>query len=521
MQRCAIIWLLVACSFTRAANILYIDAVASPSHFIWHRALIHALAAKGHNVTALSVDIEDKPVQNVTYIKLEGVYESLLSQEKDSLEMNFFEMEDMNTLSLLYMFSKFKVLCCEFTLKTKGLKDLLSYPQDFKFDLIISDYLNGPCVSSVAQHRFGRPPLIGATAFHVLTTTTSITGAYSYSASVPNHEFNHPQEMSYCARFENVVYHHFEELLKVYHMLPQIDKIVRNQFPDIPYVGDLEKETRIVLLNSNPVIQYSESTMPNVVSVGGMQIVKSKELPDDLKKVVENAKNGAILFSIGTNVRSDMLGDERLIEILNAMGHFPEYQFLWKFESDKMPIEVPKNVYIRKWMPQNDLLAHPNLKLFITHSGLLSTQEAIWNGVPIIGFPVFSDQHQNINYCVQQGVGKRLSLKNVKSKELVDAIKEVMENGRYRENMSELSKLFRDQKETPLERAVWWVEWVLRNPTTKVLQSNAVRLSWFVKYSFDVIVPLLLAVFMVLSISAKVVKNMLHSKRTHNKVKGE
>ncbi|XP_062550536.1 UDP-glucosyltransferase 2-like [Armigeres subalbatus] len=521
MQRCAIILLLVACSLTRAANILYIDGVASPSHFIWHKALIHALAAKGHNVTALSVDVEDKPVQNVTYIKLEGVYESLLSEEEGSLEMDFFEIGDMNTLSVLYMFNEYTVLGCKFTLNTKGLKQLLDYPRDFKFDLIISDYLNGPCVSSVAQHRFGRPPLIGATAFHGLTTTTPMTGAYSYSASVPNHEFNHPQAMSYCKRFENFVYNHFEELSKVYYMLPQVDKIVRKEFPDIPYVGDLEKETRIVLLNSNPVIQYSEPTMPNVISVGGMQIVKSKELPDDLKKVVENAKNGAILFSLGTNLRSDMLGDERLIEILNAMGHFPEYQFLWKFESDKMPIEVPKNVYIRKWMPQNDLLAHPNVKLFITHSGLLSTQEAVWNGVPIIGFPVFADQHQNINYCVQQGVGKRLSLKNVKSKELVDAIKEVMADGRYRQNMSELSRLFRDQKETPLERAVWWVEWVLRNPTTQILQSNAIRLSWFAKYSFDVIVPILLVVFVVLSISAKVVCKVLHSKKRQTKVKGE
>lgn len=261
--------------------------------------------------------------------------------------------------------------------------------------------------------------------------------------------------------------------------------------------------------------------MPNVISVGGLQIVKPKELPADLKKVVENAKNGVILFSLGTNVRSDLLGDERIIEILNAMGQFPEYQFLWKFESDTMPIAVPKNVYIRKWMPQNDLLAHPNLKLFITHSGLLSTQEAIWNGVPIIGFPVFADQHQNINYCVGQGVGKRMTIKNVKSGELVDAIRELMTDSRYRENMLKFSKLFRDQKELPLERAVWWVEWVLRHPHTQILQSSAVRLGWFVKYSFDVVIPLVVIGFIALSVLAKTIKYVLYRTRRPTKTKRE
>lgn len=380
-------------------------------------------------MTVLSVDIEETPKSNITYIKVEGVYEALYEDSEKSL-VNFFEMGQMSPFSVLRLFNEYSTFGCELSLKSKGLRQLLDYPDDFRIDLIISDYLNGPCLAAIAQHKFGRPPYITATAFHGLTTTTTMSGAYSYSASVPNHEFNTPQSMNYCQRFMNFLYNHWEELLKTYEMTPAIDKMVRGVVPDIPYVGELEKDTRLILLNANSVIQYSEASMPNVIPVGGMQIVEPKELPDDLKKVVEHAKNGAILFSLGTNVRSDTLGNERIIEILNAMGQVSEYQFLWKFESDTMPIEVPKNVYIRKWMPQNDLLAHPNLKLFITHSGLLSTQEAIWNGVPIIGYPVFADQHQNINYCTEQGVGKRLSIKNVKSNELVNAIRELMTDGR-------------------------------------------------------------------------------------------
>lgn len=55
-------------------------------------------------------------------------------------------------------------------------------------------------------------------------------------------------------------------------------------------------------------------------------------------------------------MKSKDLGDARIKHILKAFANFPEYTFLWKFESDKLPMELPNNVLIRKWIPQNDVL---------------------------------------------------------------------------------------------------------------------------------------------------------------------
>lgn len=51
------------------------------------------------------------------------------------------------------------------------------------------------------------------------------------------------------------------------------------------------------------------------------------------------------------------------------------YKILWKFEDDQLEGK-PNNIKTNKWLPQQDLLGHPNIKLFITQGGLQSLEEA-------------------------------------------------------------------------------------------------------------------------------------------------
>lgn len=47
---------------------------------IRNSALVNALAAKGHNLTILSVDKDPNPPKNVHYIQMEGVYEYMYKE---------------------------------------------------------------------------------------------------------------------------------------------------------------------------------------------------------------------------------------------------------------------------------------------------------------------------------------------------------------------------------------------------------------------------------------------------------
>jgi len=65
-------------------------------------------------------------------------------------------------------------------------------------------------------------------------------------------------------------------------------------------------------------------------------------------------------------------------------------------------------------------LAHPKIRLFIYQGGLQSTEEAVYNAVPLIGLPILADQYTNVNKMVSLGVAKYLNYRNI-SREIVNS----------------------------------------------------------------------------------------------------
>ena len=98
-----------------------------------------------------------------------------------------------------------------------------------------------------------------------------------------------------------------------------------------------------------------------------------------------------------------------------------------KWEADTLEGQ-PKNVFISKWLPQDDVLAHPNIKLFISHCGMGGVVEAQYHGVPIIGLPLFAEQSTNAQSVEREGWGKTLDYATLTEESLRRAISEVLNN---------------------------------------------------------------------------------------------
>lgn len=70
--------------------------------------------------------------------------------------------------------------------------------------------------------------------------------------------------------------------------------------------------------------------------------------------------------------------------------------------------------------------AHPNLKAYVTHGGQLGTIEAVHNGVPLVGIPMYYDQHGNIQNMVDKGVAVKLGLNELTKEKILAALKTVI-----------------------------------------------------------------------------------------------
>ena len=58
-------------------------------------------------------------------------------------------------------------------------------------------------------------------------------------------------------------------------------------------------------------------------------------------------------------------------------------------------LQLPSNVKIVSWAPQNDVLGHPAVKLFVTQAGINSLYEAIYHAKPVVSVPLIADQPVN------------------------------------------------------------------------------------------------------------------------------
>ncbi|CAH1266945.1 UGT2A3 [Branchiostoma lanceolatum] len=177
-------------------------------------------------------------------------------------------------------------------------------------------------------------------------------------------------------------------------------------------------------------------------------------------------------------------------EVMAAAFARLRQKVVWRYTGDK-PTSLGNNTKLVAWLPQNDLLGHPKTRAFITHAGSNGICEALQHGVSMVCMPFFGDQPANAARVVARGLGVKLDFSTVTVDEFHRAIVHVLTNISYRETAARLSRLHRDQPQSPMERAVWWVENVIKHGGLPHLRARAVELPWYQYYLLDVAVFLL------------------------------
>ncbi|OWR46327.1 UDP-glycosyltransferase UGT33J1 [Danaus plexippus plexippus] len=261
---------------------------------------------------------------------------------------------------------------------------------------------------------------------------------------------------------------------------------------DIPPLHELANNVNLLFLNVHPIWIDNQPVPPNVVFIGGIHKQPPEEIPTDLLYFLNASTNGFVYISFGTNVKPSLLPPEKIDIMIKVLSKLP-YSVLWKWDKEGMPRQTNNIKYV-PWVPQKDILMHPNIKLFVTQCGLQSTEEAINALVPLIGIPVLGDQFYNAEKYVYHGIGIKLDLDYLSEEVFSGALETILNSKSYRENLIRLRKIMNDQPESALQRAIWWIDYTLRHGGAKHLRARGANITWAQYLELELVFTVLSAV---------------------------
>ncbi|XP_072381210.1 UDP-glycosyltransferase UGT5-like [Diabrotica undecimpunctata] len=474
-----LIFLLKIISNVSGYEILVVFPSPVPSHYILGNALARGLANAGHSVTMVSSFEEKDPPKNGSYKDV--VLTGMIDMMKDLNAPQWMEFGDMNPIKIIYLMDTPGHAITNFTLRHPNFRELLNSGKTF--DVIILEQFLNDALKVLGCH-FNAPviPLGTCTPSMWVNQPSGNPEVPSY---VPDLYQDFPTRMNIWQRGMNSLFVVARRIMNDFIFLPVQEEFVNQHFPHCAKGKDFYYDVSLTLVNHHETINDPRPLVPSMIAIGGFHINPPKKLPKELQIFLDEAKEGVIYFSVGSNVMPSSLGNATVEAIVNALKKRKE-KVLWKWD-DSVFSSKPANFKVGKWFSQQDVLAHPNVKLFITHGGLLSLQEAVYNAVPVLVLPIFADQFRNGILVEENGLGLNLPIRTVTEPALVDKIDRIMSDSKYKENMQKRSKLFRSRPVNPLDLAIFWVEYVAENKGAPHLKVQYLNIEWYKILLLDVI----------------------------------
>ncbi|XP_017768996.1 PREDICTED: UDP-glucuronosyltransferase 1-9-like isoform X4 [Nicrophorus vespilloides] len=461
-------------------RILGLFPYVGKSHFKVFQPALEALALKGHDVHVVSYFPSNNNIE--TYHDVQ-----LLDMNNSSEHTIRFDV-DYTTRLVKYLtpveFGEMSIEICS----NLNNPDVLKL-KDMQFDVVLVELFNTDCFLGLVHQL--KAPFIGVASHVLMPFTNKIIGNVDNPSYIPNQFMHFSDKMSFLERLENTFVYLLSHVLHYIYVEQPDNEIIRQHFGnDMPYVGELAKNVSLILVNSHFTLNLPRPLVPGIIEISGMHIGQPKKPPMNIEKWINESKDGVIYFSMGSMIKGHTFPEHKKQAFLRAFGRLKQ-RVLWKWENDTMPGK-PDNVMIQKWMPQFDILCHPNVKGFVSHGGLLGTTEAVHCGVPVVVMPQFGDQHTNARALEAGGGGIVLDFHNIEEDTVYRALKTILDP-EFNKKAKQLSERFRDRPMPPLETAIYWIEYVARHKGADHMRTAAVNMPFYQYLLLDVIAFLILA----------------------------
>uniref|UniRef100_A0A8R1HXJ2 UDP-glucuronosyltransferase n=1 Tax=Caenorhabditis japonica TaxID=281687 RepID=A0A8R1HXJ2_CAEJA len=452
-----LVLLIFLCVFTKqiyTSKILIFNPIFGFSHVKFISKLADIIADHGHNVTLFqpyhnAMKNIDGLVKNEN-IKILNYYpdhfEELKKEETQTFPI-FWDSKLMN-IPVLGAFVMPKVLGSAFQkTATQVLKDqtVLNELKNEKFDVMMAETFE--ITGIYLAHLLDIPciPFMSAVRYPIFS---QLFGQPSILGYVPHIGSQMAPEAGFYDRLNDVYRQFFMSITQ-----ERLNEFQNNVIEEaigrpVPYWKDLVKQSPIYITNSNPYLDYAVPSTATIVHAGGITMdLEKKKKPQKLTEEYEQIlteRESTVLISFGSVIRSYEMPETFKAGIIQMFENLPNVTFIWKYEKDDVEFEktLPKNVHLKKWVPQPALLADKRLKVFVTHGGLGSIMELAYAGKPAIVVPIFGDQPHNAVMLERHGGAVAYDKFELQDGEkLTKVINDMMSNQRFPNHRSQVPSI--------------------------------------------------------------------------------
>uniref|UniRef100_G3PL46 UDP-glucuronosyltransferase n=1 Tax=Gasterosteus aculeatus TaxID=69293 RepID=G3PL46_GASAC len=472
------------------------------SHWINMKPLLETLIDRGHQVTVLvpstSMFMSTKEPSRFGYepFNVSVSMETMEKFMKDFLQFSMYEIDHMSYVQIYIRFMDMMednlnkmFIYLDGVVKSEPIMKKL---KDRKYDLLLADpvYRGGDLVADILGI-----PLIFSLRFSLAHHWERQCGQLPAPPSfVPGAMSKLTDRMDFSERVWNFLFYALQDIVIDHVSWNVLDKYYSEVKGTPTSACETMGRADIWLMRNYWDFDFPRPSLPNFKFVGGIHCRPAKPLPEDMEEFVQSSGDaGIVVFSLGSLISN--ITTEKANIIASALAQIPQ-KVLWRY-SGEAPATLGVNTRIYNWIPQNDLLGHPKTRAFITHGGANGIFEAIYHGVPMVGIPMFADQPDNMVHVEAKGAAVIVNLNFMKQDDLRDAVNTVINDKSYKENALRLSRIHHDRPMSPLDEAVFWMEFTMRNKGAKHLRVQAHELTWYQYHSLDVL-AFVLAIVLVL-----------------------
>uniref|UniRef100_A0A6P7GPB2 UDP-glucuronosyltransferase 2B18-like n=1 Tax=Diabrotica virgifera virgifera TaxID=50390 RepID=A0A6P7GPB2_DIAVI len=322
--------------------ILIVCPMTSRSRFILGNALGRGLVEAGHQVTLVSPYEDKNPLKGYKDVVLTGLAEA----KKDVSPV---DLGNINPFIIIWILNFIGNQITNATLSHENFKKLINSSE--KFDVVIVQYFKSDALN-ILQCHYNAPLIVfGLTgpSFWI----NPIVGSPLEPSYFPDLLLDYDSNMNLWQRTVNSVLLLCNYIIKHLYFMPQQKKLMSEHFPKCTDQDAAFYNASLIFLVNHESTNLPLPLVPNMINIGGHHVKPAKELPKDLKVFMDKAKEGVVYFSLGTNFDPTNMAPEKLKTIVNALGKLKQ-KVLWKYDGNVT--NLPKNVQLRKWFPQADLV---------------------------------------------------------------------------------------------------------------------------------------------------------------------